>query len=151
MRDTVATALRDHQPAQRRDRTTRPGYTIWIDCCSGCDWEGDDHQAHLAEVVTEAVMSWDTLIHLVDKHYPADIFPTMEDIPNRDPGPRIISLLRQLSYHRAFVKALVTKSERFICPVCEYLFDECECGVGADNFAASIQDELGVSQRGEQQ
>ena len=58
---------------------------------------------------------------------------------------------QQLRAHRIFVKALVEKSERFICPVCDYLFDECKCGVGADDFAASIQDELGVSQRGEQQ
>lgn len=46
----------------------------------------------VAEV--ERLHSWDGLISLVDEHYPADIFPTEPDRDTRDPGPRIISLLR---------------------------------------------------------
>lgn len=46
----------------------------------------------IAEI--ERLHSWDGLMSLVDEHYPEDIFPTMEDRPNRDPGPRIVSLLR---------------------------------------------------------
>jgi hypothetical protein len=48
----------------------------------------------IAEV--ERLHSWDGLMSLLDEHYPEDIFPTMDDREDRDPGPRIISLLRAL-------------------------------------------------------
>jgi len=48
----------------------------------------------IAEV--ERLHSWDGLMSLLDEHYPEDIFPTMADRDDRDPGPRIISLLRML-------------------------------------------------------
>jgi hypothetical protein len=38
--------------------------------------------------------SWNGLMALLDEHWPEDIFPTREDDTARDPGPRIISLLR---------------------------------------------------------
>ena len=38
--------------------------------------------------------TWDGLMALLDEHWPEDIFPTMEDTKGRDPGPRIVSLLR---------------------------------------------------------
>lgn len=40
--------------------------------------------------------SWDLLMALLDRHYPEDIFPTMEDRDDRDSGPRIVSLIRHL-------------------------------------------------------
>ena len=42
----------------------------------------------------ERLHSWDGLMELLDEHWPADIFPTLEDTTSRDPGPRIVSLLR---------------------------------------------------------
>lgn len=44
----------------------------------------------------ERLHSWDGLMSLVDEHYPEDIFLTKADDERRDPGLRIISLLRQL-------------------------------------------------------
>jgi hypothetical protein len=38
--------------------------------------------------------SWDGLMSLLDEHWPDDIFPTLPDDDQRDPGPRIVSLLR---------------------------------------------------------
>lgn len=65
-----------------------------------CGWEKYDELERAAALVPELVAeverlhSWDGLISLVDEHYPADIFPTEPDRDTRDPGPRIISLLR---------------------------------------------------------
>lgn len=61
-----------------------------------------DYPTHfdLADAVIEAITSWDVLMELLDKHYPADVFPTMADTPNRDPGPRIVSLIRHLDAAR---------------------------------------------------
>lgn len=40
--------------------------------------------------------SWDGLMHLLDEHWPAEVFPTLPDREGRDPGPRIVSLIRAL-------------------------------------------------------
>jgi hypothetical protein len=45
----------------------------------------------------ERLHSWDGLMSLLDEHWPEDIFPTMDDRPDRDPGPRIVSLARRLA------------------------------------------------------
>lgn len=55
----------------------------------------------VAEV--ERLHSWDGLMSLVDEHYPESIFPTTEDREDRDMGPRIVSLLRQLNAAREAV------------------------------------------------
>lgn len=52
--------------------------------------------AALAEV--ERLHTWDGLMSLLDEHWPEDIFPTLQDDPDRDPGPRIVSLLRWVKY-----------------------------------------------------
>jgi hypothetical protein len=44
---------------------------------------------------------WDDLMALLDAHWPDDIFPTTEDREARDPGPRIVSLLRWVDRLRA--------------------------------------------------
>lgn len=44
----------------------------------------------------ERLHSWDGLLSLLDEHWPEDIFPTKDDDPGRDPGPRVVSLLRAL-------------------------------------------------------
>lgn len=58
----------------------------------------------LAEV--ERLNTWDGLMALLDEHWPADIFPTLADDPDRDPGPRIVSLLRWVEQQRAEVDRL---------------------------------------------
>lgn len=59
----------------------------------------------LAAEVTR-LHTWDGLMSLLDEHWPADIFPTLPDNPDRDPGPRIISLLRWVDNQRAEVERL---------------------------------------------
>ena len=49
-------------------------------------------EAQAAEI--DQFHSWDGLMSLLDAHWPEKIFPTRRDHPARDPGPRIISLLR---------------------------------------------------------
>lgn len=44
--------------------------------------------------------SWDGLMMLLDEAYPDDIFPTQDDRPDRDCGPRIVSLVRHLDEAR---------------------------------------------------
>lgn len=44
----------------------------------------------------ERLHSWDGLMELLDEHWPEDIFPTLPDTDKRDPGPRIVSLLRMV-------------------------------------------------------
>lgn len=42
----------------------------------------------------ERLHSWDGLMSLLDEHWPEDVFPTVPDDASRDPGPRIVALLR---------------------------------------------------------
>ena len=42
----------------------------------------------------EQDISWAGLMELLDEHWPADLFPTLQDDPERDAGARIVSLLR---------------------------------------------------------
>jgi hypothetical protein len=72
---------------------------------SGCGWDRYDRLEKLAaEVVPELIAeverlhSWDGVMSLLDEHYPADIFgAAVADDPARDPGPRIISLMRRIN------------------------------------------------------
>lgn len=58
----------------------------------------------IAEV--ERLHSWGGLMSLLDEHYPEDIFPTLPDTSNRDPGPRIISLIRRINEIRSEVSGV---------------------------------------------
>lgn len=49
----------------------------------------------------ERLYSWAGLLELLDEHWPEDIFPTEPDSETRDPGPRIVSLLRWVERLRA--------------------------------------------------
>ena len=49
-----------------------------------------------AEAKNEQLHSWDGLMALLDEHWPTDIFPTEADRDDRDPGPRIVSLVRRV-------------------------------------------------------
>lgn len=62
---------------------------------------GDDASELLAEIdraraELDRLRTWAGLMELLDAEYPADVFPTEPDRAARDPGPRIVSLLRQL-------------------------------------------------------
>lgn len=59
----------------------------------------EDVPTLLAEI--DRLHSWTGLMALLDEHWPEDIFPTREDDTARDPGPRIISLLRRTIRLRA--------------------------------------------------
>lgn len=54
--EAVAQAIRAHQPKPKSiaDRTSRPGFVIWGDGCTGCGWSGDNHPEHVA---TEALIA----------------------------------------------------------------------------------------------
>jgi hypothetical protein len=69
-----------------------------------------DHRLIAAAIIDE-MSTWATLMDLLDLHYPADIFPTMPDTPNRDPGPRIISLIRTVDQLRWINCGLRTNSK----------------------------------------
>lgn len=45
-------------------------------------------------VELDRLRTWNGLMELMDEKWPEDIFPTREDDTARDPGPRILSLLR---------------------------------------------------------
>jgi hypothetical protein len=62
---------------------------------------------HLSRIVVDVVIenvsaelkhlhSWDGLLDLLDEHWPEAIFPTMVDDPGRDPGVRLLSIVRNL-------------------------------------------------------
>lgn len=50
--------------------------------------------------------SWDGLMALLDEHWPEDVFPTRTDHPDRDPGPRIVSLIRMVDRLQARIGML---------------------------------------------
>ena len=54
----------------------------------------------------ERLHSWQGLMSLLDEHYPESIFPTTEDREDRDPGPRIVSLIRQIDELKTMIKLL---------------------------------------------
>jgi hypothetical protein len=37
--------------ANMTSRQTSDERPVWMDYCQGCDWHGDDHEAHLASVL----------------------------------------------------------------------------------------------------
>ena len=49
-------------------------------------------------------ISWAGLMELLDEHWPADLFPTLEDDPERDAGARIVSLLRWVDKGKTRIK-----------------------------------------------
>jgi len=63
-----------------------------------------DMRLVLAEL--ERLNSWHGLMSVLDEKYPEDIFPTREDDDARDPGPRIVSLVRWVDRLRAENKSM---------------------------------------------
>lgn len=60
------------------------------------DWHNKTRDRRVGVLLGELdrLHSWNGLLELLDEHWPEDIFPTREDDTARDPGPRIVSLLR---------------------------------------------------------
>ena len=90
LRDRIAAVLVDHAAAE---------YSWGVDGCE-CGFKASDlmeQAAHQADAVIEALSSWDVLMHILDYNYPKTVFPTLPDNPDRDPGPRIVSLLRTIN------------------------------------------------------
>lgn len=61
-------------------------------------WRDVDYPVALEvadKLITES--GWLVLMAILDAHYPAEIFPTADDNPDRDPGPRIVSLIRRIN------------------------------------------------------
>ena len=75
-----------------------------------CGWRGTgtdgDWDAHVARALIRD-SGWDILMELLDAHYPASVFPTREDDPGRDPGPRIVSLIRRIDEIRTRIGTLL--------------------------------------------
>lgn len=55
--------------------------------------------------------TWDGLMHLLDEHWPESMMPTLSDDVSRDPGPRIVSLLRWVEALRAQVEQIKARRE----------------------------------------
>ena len=55
---------------------------------------------HIAEQIEHELINWNLLMEILDHYYPESIFPTADDQPERDPGPRIVSLIRNLNAAR---------------------------------------------------
>jgi hypothetical protein len=79
------------------------------------DWQGLDEsrkewwrrQADDVQALTDCGHhSWSGLMALLDEHWPEDVFPTRTDHPDRDPGPRIVSLIRMVDRLQARIGAL---------------------------------------------
>lgn len=50
----------------------------------------------------ERLDSWEGLMWILDRRWPATIFPTLEDDPKRDAGARIVSLIRWVNQLREY-------------------------------------------------
>lgn len=99
--------------------------------------------AEAASAVIEA-SSWDLLMAILDRHYPADIFPTMEDREDRDPGPRIVSLLRRIGA----VRELHRERHFAVCdtgPRCEPCDSEWPCATLAALDSLPVTPDTGTS------
>ena len=94
----------------------------------------------------------------LDEFYPVDIFPTLDDTENRDPGPRIVSLIRHLAAAREEVERL--QSDLFLIREARVDYGAAlhrreHGGVAADRFlhaVFAVLDEskaAAVSQQGE--
>lgn len=101
--DRIAAIIAKHQ--FRIDIDGDPDQVFYCACQYMCgDGEGymlqmaaKEHPAHVAEVIVEELPAWDVLMSILDKTYPVSVFPTLPDDPDRDPGPRIVSLIRRIN------------------------------------------------------
>jgi len=67
----------------------------------------------------EQDISWAGLMELLDEHWPADLFPTLKDDPERDSGARIVSLLRWVDKGKTRAKDDDIAIKRLAWQVCQ--------------------------------
>lgn len=117
--EMIAKVVEDHQFRIDHGSSKQP---MCCECQEGranadgwmLDMEPRDHPAHVAQEMFDALLeagyavtpfTWDVLMAQLDRHYPADIFgSTAGDNPERDPGPRIVSLIRRINEIRQGVR-----------------------------------------------
>ncbi|AIM51036.1 hypothetical protein SEA_MODRAGONS_92 [Mycobacterium phage Modragons] len=92
-----------------------------------------DHAPQLIAEIRK-LHTWDGLMELLDEHWPADIFPTLPDDDKRDPGPRIISLLRWVSRLRA-------QETRIRALANQHVGAPCDCNAIAHQILAALDTE----------
>lgn len=107
---------------------------VQVDVHDLADASRSDLVAHV-----QRLHSWDGLMELLDEHWPADLFPTVADRSDRDPGPRIVSLLRWLDRSRGFALVALDdvadriEAELICCP------DGTPCGESACRSAGAAR------------
>ena len=74
------------------DEGTWAGHSTEDENCTACE--------RAAFAAAQFVDSWAGLMHALDTHWPADVFPAREDDGTGDAGPRIIALIRLLDEAR---------------------------------------------------
>lgn len=71
-------------------------------------------RAETAEAEVERLHSWDGLMELLDEHWPEDVYPTLPDSDERDPGPRIVSALRVQDQLRATLAKVREQADHWL-------------------------------------
>ena len=91
-------------------RVFGPGSHPWVRANAALIAAAPELLAELCDEI-ERPRTWYELIKLLETHYPEDIFPTLADDPKRDPGPRIVSLMRELDAARTEIARLRSEVE----------------------------------------
>lgn len=91
---------------------------LWHDTCTGACEAAQAHARAVINAVRPVLLaeldrlhSWDGLMSLLDEHWPEDLHPTLDDDNQRDPGPRIVSLLRRVDRLRKELAESTTLAE----------------------------------------
>jgi len=84
--------------------------------------------------------TWDGLMALMEQHYPEEVFPIVAGPDRRDPGPRIVSLVRWVDQVRAELASMTKFAEDLREERDQRLRSEGKRGVERDALAAKIAD-----------
>jgi hypothetical protein len=118
---------------------------VVLDALEAAEAEVGRLRAELADVVPR---DWHGLMAILDYAYPESIFPSTEDAMGRDPGPRIVSLIRHFDEARAQLARRdvwphytstycihdLHEACRRTCKICEH---PCLCDCHADSSGAA--------------
>lgn len=93
----------------------------WVDRHTPHEIEGMEMSATMSVDLARRVLAemdaahtWDGLMALVDEHYPTDIYLAGQpDNPERDPGPRILSLIREVDRLRGIPDRVQVQSDEW--------------------------------------
>lgn len=97
--------------------TARDELQQWVE---GGSWADQGYESELIPVdlarrvlaEMDEAHTWNGVMALLDEHYPTSIFPHLAgrpDYPERDPGPRILSLVREVNRLRTERDAALAK------------------------------------------